>query len=114
MKITDVKAIVIGVVTSDGSRHEFEIQMVTGSVNNTNFRESVNPKTKKEALNAISPNGDFLTVHEVAKRLRVNQWTVYRWAATGRLQCTRLSKRALRFREPDIEKYINNHRTGRE
>ena len=38
-----------------------------------------------------------LTASEVAARLGVTPWTVYHWAATGRLPCIRMSRKALRF-----------------
>jgi len=56
---------------------------------------------------------DKLTVAEVARRFRVNIFTIYRWASTGRLPCIRLSNRALRFLESDIAKYEKAHTTGR-
>jgi len=110
MKISDLKAIVISAVTSDGSQHEFEMQMVTKTYKPANPEKE---KFEKETPNATSPNGGFLTVKQVAERFRVNPFTVYSWASSGRLPCHRLSKRALRFLESDIEKYLKNHKTGR-
>ena len=43
-----------------------------------------------------SDSDDQLTVQELAERLNLSIWTVYRWAASGRLPCIRLSKRSLR------------------
>jgi excisionase family DNA binding protein len=56
---------------------------------------------------------DLLTVKEVADRLRVNIYTIYDWAASGRLSCIRLSKRAIRFRAEDIANYERTHTTGK-
>jgi excisionase family DNA binding protein len=63
-------------------------------------------------LELPSPNAK-LTVKEVALRLRVTPMTVYNWAATGRLPCMRLSRKALRFLESDIAKFEKLHTTGR-
>jgi excisionase family DNA binding protein len=54
-----------------------------------------------------------LTVKQVAERLQVHQWTIYDWARKGRLPCIRLTKRALRFLESDIDKFEQLHTTGR-
>jgi excisionase family DNA binding protein len=62
---------------------------------------------------AEAPANTRLTVKEVAERLRVSTVTVYNWAASGRIPCIRLSKKALRFLESDIAKYERLHTTGR-
>jgi excisionase family DNA binding protein len=117
MNLTDIKAIVIGFVTSDGSRHELEIQIIKKT-----SVPSTSPKMSQlhKRNNHISPNElpprfshERLTVKEVAERLRVHPWTVYMWARSGRLPCIRLSKRSIRFLEKDIAKYEREHTTGR-
>lgn len=50
---------------------------------------------------------DLLTVREVAERLKVARTTVLRWAAAGHLPHVRLPSGALRFREADLEKWLD-------
>jgi excisionase family DNA binding protein len=42
--------------------------------------------------------GDLLDVREVAARLGVRPWSVYRWVDSGELRSTRLSTNTLRLR----------------
>lgn len=53
---------------------------------------------------------DLLTVREVARRLRVDDTTVRRWAKTGALQAVILphrgKRRAYRFKAETIEKLL--------
>lgn len=62
-------------------------------------------KVDKSELFAVA--GDrLLNVHETAALLALVPGTVYRMAAEGRLPCTRLSKRCLRFRLSRLLKWI--------
>jgi excisionase family DNA binding protein len=54
-----------------------------------------------------------LTVRDVAQRMGVSEWTVYRWVATKRLPCIKVSNRVLRFNLSDIEQYEKAHTSGR-
>jgi excisionase family DNA binding protein len=47
------------------------------------------------------PLSTYLTVHEVAGRLRVSEPTIRRWIAAGRLPATRVG-RLLRIKESDL------------
>jgi excisionase family DNA binding protein len=64
------------------------------------------------ALAQAPPTNTRLTVKQVAERLSVHPATIYHWAASGRLPCIRLSRKALRFSEADIAKYEQKHTTG--
>jgi excisionase family DNA binding protein len=52
------------------------------------------------------PMGRFLTVAEVARRLRVSNMTVYRLVNSGQLPAVRVG-RGYRIRETDVNKYLN-------
>lgn len=49
---------------------------------------------------------ELLTVDDVARMLRVDPQTVYRWAWTKRLPAIRLSRRVLRFERGDVESWV--------
>jgi excisionase family DNA binding protein len=48
----------------------------------------------------------LLTVKEVAEKLNIAEATVYAWKAQGILPAVQLSRKAVRFREKDIEDLI--------
>jgi excisionase family DNA binding protein len=52
-----------------------------------------------------SPLGQFLTVAEVARRLRVSNMTVYRLVNSGQLPAVRVG-RGYRIRTDDVHKYL--------
>lgn len=55
----------------------------------------------------ISPSGPrFLTVLEVAERMRVSKMTVYRLIRAGKIPAVRVGK-SFRVREEDLETYLN-------
>jgi excisionase family DNA binding protein len=54
--------------------------------------------------------GDFLTVAEVARRLRVSNMTVYRLINAGELPAARIGK-SYRLRETDVDVYLENSYT---
>jgi excisionase family DNA binding protein len=60
-----------------------------------------------------SKSEERLTVRDVAERMGVSEWTVYRWVTTKRLPCIKLSNRVLRFNLSDIEAYEKLHTSGR-
>jgi excisionase family DNA binding protein len=50
--------------------------------------------------------GHFLTIDEVAKILKVNKRTVYRWIEAGDLRAARLGKKTYRVFESDLKRFI--------
>ena len=62
------------------------------------------------------PQGaEFLTVKEVAERLRVGTRTVWRWLALGHLpQPLRFSSLCVRWRMVDIDRFIDEAAQQRE
>ena len=50
--------------------------------------------------------GGFLTVGEIARRLRVSNMTVYRLVRSGRLPAVRIG-RGYRIREEDVRRYLD-------
>jgi excisionase family DNA binding protein len=55
----------------------------------------------------------LLTARELAERLGVSTETVLRWARRGRLPAVYLSSRAIRFREADIDAWLEQRATPR-
>lgn len=53
----------------------------------------------------------LLKVEQAAEALGVEAGTIYKWTATGRLACVRISRRALRIRQEDIDALIESRRT---
>jgi excisionase family DNA binding protein len=53
----------------------------------------------------MPPLGRFLTVAEVARRLRVSNMTVYRLINSGQLPAVRVG-RGYRIRADDVDKYL--------
>ena len=53
--------------------------------------------------------GDILTVAEVAKALKVNKRTVYRWIESGDLKVARLGRKTYRVFESDLNKFIRKY-----
>ena len=59
------------------------------------------------ASKEISPSGPrFLTVLEVAERMRVSKMTVYRLIRAGKIPAVRVGK-SFRVREDDLDAYLN-------
>lgn len=65
------------------------------------------------SIKSVFAHEDRLTVRDVAERMRVSEWTVYRWVRTKRLPCIKVSNRVLRFLLSDIEAYEKLHTSGR-
>lgn len=51
----------------------------------------------------------LLSFRECGERARVSEFTIRRWGRLGRLPLVRLSARALRVRESDLERFIAAH-----
>ncbi|MER5833747.1 helix-turn-helix domain-containing protein [Streptomyces sp. NPDC002130] len=56
----------------------------------------------------------WLTTQEAADRLRVKRKTLYNWASTWDVEYRgpkpyRMGSRALRYRESDVDEYIESH-----
>jgi excisionase family DNA binding protein len=49
----------------------------------------------------------LLTVKETAKALSISPSLVYRLVSEGALRCYRIGRGALRFRQEDVEGYLN-------
>ena len=56
---------------------------------------------------------DFLTVPEVAGRLRVRTMTIYRWIEAGKLPALQVGKH-YRIRAGDLEAMLEDSRVGSE
>jgi excisionase family DNA binding protein len=54
---------------------------------------------------------NLISVPEVAHRLGVSLWTIYRWAQEGRLPSLLLGRRRL-FLESDLQTFISQARTA--
>ncbi len=54
---------------------------------------------------------DFLTVPEVAARLRVTAMTIYRWIEDGRLPAMQIGKH-YRIRSGDLDEMLDSSRVG--
>jgi len=55
--------------------------------------------------NSTSAMGEFLTVAEVAKQLRVSNMTVYRLIKAGEMRAVRIG-RGYRLKEDDVRQYL--------
>jgi excisionase family DNA binding protein len=55
--------------------------------------------------NSTSAMGEFLTVAEVAKQLRVSNMTVYRLIKAGEIRALRIG-RGYRLKEDDVRRYL--------
>ena len=56
--------------------------------------------------------GDLLTYAEVAKRLKVEVCTLYRWVRESRIPHVRLGTRVVRFDPAELRKWARAHRAG--
>lgn len=55
----------------------------------------------------LSGLAGFLTIEEAAEYLRVSRWTLYKWAAEGRVPCLRLGK-LLRFERVRLDEWMRS------
>jgi excisionase family DNA binding protein len=53
--------------------------------------------------------GNILKVEEVAKILKVNKRTVYRWIDSKNLKAMRIGRKTYRIFEADLEKFLNKY-----
>ena len=51
----------------------------------------------------------LLTLQQAAERLALAHWTVRKWIASGKFPSVKLSGRAVRVREADVEAFIAAH-----
>jgi excisionase family DNA binding protein len=54
-------------------------------------------------------NGDIYTIEEVARALKVNKRTVYRWIESGDLKVARFGRKTYRVFEYDLKKFIKKY-----
>jgi excisionase family DNA binding protein len=54
----------------------------------------------------------LLTTRQVAERFGVVSETILRWVRCGRLPAIRISTGAIRFRESEIESWLDEHTTA--
>jgi excisionase family DNA binding protein len=72
------------------------------------------PKEKKERDPDPQRNTRLLTLAEAAYRLGdVHRTTIMRWVKEGRLNCVRLSRKAILFEPKEIDRFISEHRQSR-
>jgi excisionase family DNA binding protein len=60
----------------------------------------------------ISSHDEFLTVAEVAALLKINQQTVRNWIDAGKLPAVRVGARRVRVTRSDLERFLEQGRTG--
>lgn len=60
---------------------------------------------RSEPDTPLTFTGQFLTVGEVARHLRVSNMTVYRLVKSGQLSAVRIG-RGYRIREDDVHRYL--------
>lgn len=53
--------------------------------------------------------GDILTIQEVAKILKVNVRTVYRWIDQGDLKTARIGRKTYRVFEQDLKDFLRKY-----
>lgn len=51
----------------------------------------------------------LLTVEEVAELLKVSPITIYRWLDSGQLPKVKFSRRAVRIKREDLQRFIKDH-----
>ena len=68
--------------------------------------ESLRGKPEASARSARGLGEPLLTIREVAEFLHLDEKTVRRWAARGRIPCVRLG-RALRFARGDVFRWVS-------
>jgi excisionase family DNA binding protein len=64
------------------------------------------PQTQIKSNRKKVKNMGLLTVHEVAKRLNLSEYTTYTWFRAGKLKGLRLEGRFWRMEEGDLEEYL--------
>lgn len=54
---------------------------------------------------------NFLTIKEIAEKLKVSQRQVYRWIEAKKLKTFKLGKRVYRIAEKDLLQFLKRHKT---
>lgn len=52
----------------------------------------------------------FLTPIQVAKKLNVSEYTIYRYIKAGKLKVIKLTKRNFRIEEKDLIRFLKEHK----
>jgi len=52
---------------------------------------------------------ELLTVKQIAELLKVTPATIYRWLDSGKLPRVKFSRRAVRVRRDDLERFVKDH-----
>ena len=61
-------------------------------------------------MNAMNKANELMTVRQFAERTGYKRKTVYNLIRAGKLPAFRLSKKAIRFRVEDVERWIDSRR----
>lgn len=56
----------------------------------------------------------LLTIKEVADKLRVTQYTIFRLMKSGKLRHVKVSRRFTRIREKDLEAFLDRYTFGKD
>jgi excisionase family DNA binding protein len=83
-----------------------------------NSSKEVPPTTTRRVASEPDKNGAdeaqtarLITLTEAAFRLgRVHRTTIMRWVKEGKLNCVRLSRKAILFEPGEIDRFIREHR----
>lgn len=54
---------------------------------------------------------NFLTIKEIAEKLKVSQRQVYRWIEAGKLKTFKLGKKVYRIAESDLLQFLKRHKS---
>jgi excisionase family DNA binding protein len=66
-------------------------------------------KAKTNAASAVAEPRSLMTTRDVAELLRIDPYTVRRWAQHGTLPCLRLGERVIRFDPDAVKGWIQRH-----
>jgi len=53
----------------------------------------------------------LLTSEQIAKKLNISIFTVYRWIKTGKLKAIKLTPRVFRIEEEDLNQFLKKRKT---
>jgi excisionase family DNA binding protein len=56
----------------------------------------------------LDPNDPLLTVPEIAKQLRMSEWTIREWIKAGRLRGFRAGTRNYRIHRSELERFLRD------
>lgn len=97
-------------VTKSGPEAERPKTVRAGRTKDTPVRAKRPAEGARRAEDDGQP-GRLLTLTEAAFRLgRVHRTTIMRWVKEGKLNCVRLSRKAILFEPGEIERFIREHR----